>query len=55
MLLVYMPYIIVKGKGKDKDCFAVVNSVTGKIHAKCTTKQKALAQVRLLSDLYYLE
>ena len=55
LLLVYMPYLLVKGKGKDKDCYAVVNSVTGKIHAKCSTKQKAMAQIRLLSSLYYLE
>jgi len=48
-----MPYILVKQKGKE--CFQVVNSVTGKIHAKCSTKQKAMAQIRLLADLYYLE
>lgn len=48
-----MPYLLVKGK--KKDCWLVVNSNTGKIHAKCTTKQKAMAQIRLLSDLYYLE
>lgn len=48
-----MPYLLVKGN--KKDCWMVVNSITGKIHAKCSTKQNALAQIRLLSDLYYLE
>lgn len=50
-----MPYLIVKGKGKDKDCYAVINSLTGKVHAKCSTKKHALAQLRLLSSLYYME
>lgn len=39
-----MPYQIVK-EGK---CYQVINSATGQIHAKCTSKAKAEAQVRLL-------
>ena len=42
-----MPYTITK-KGK---CVQVKNAITKKIHAKCTTKTKAKAQVRLLNSL----
>ena len=42
-----MPYIIEK-KG---DCYRVMNPVSGIIHAKCTTMNKAKAQVRLLTSL----
>ena len=42
-----MPYIIEK-KG---DCYRVMNSDTGFIHAMCTTMNKAKAQVRLLTSL----
>lgn len=36
-------------------CYAVINSLTGKIHSKCSTKKNAMAQIRLLSSLYYEE
>lgn len=39
-----MPWNIEKHDG----CFKVVNKKTGKVHAKCTTKEKAEAQIRLL-------
>lgn len=48
-----MPYILLKGKGKDKNCYAVVNSITRKVHSKCSSKKDAMAQLRLLSSLYY--
>jgi len=31
-----------------KDCFSVINTETGKVHAKCTSLQNAKAQLRLL-------
>ena len=40
-----MPYTI---KPAGKGLFKVVNTATGKIHAKGTTKAKATRQVRLL-------
>lgn len=40
-----MPYGI---KKINESCYEVYNKDTGKIHAKCTTKTKALAQIRLL-------
>ena len=40
-----MPYAI---KPAAKGLFKVVNTATGKIHAKGTTKAKATRQVRLL-------
>lgn len=33
---------------KAKDCFSVINTETGKVHAKCTSLQNAKAQLRLL-------
>lgn len=39
-----MPYEITK-QGR---CWQVINSDTGMVHAKCTTKTKAEAQMRLL-------
>lgn len=48
-----MPYVLIKEK--DKNCYKVVNSLTGKVKAKCSTKKNAMALIRLLSDLYYLE
>jgi hypothetical protein len=39
-----MPYSVLPVNG----CFKVINSQTGKVHAKCATKDKAEAQVRLL-------
>ena len=41
-----MPYII--RKVKNKQCYEVKNKITGELLAKCTTKPKAEAQVRLL-------
>ena len=42
-----MPYSVVKhGTG-----YAVINNITGKVHAKHTTKEKAMAQVRLLHGI----
>lgn len=43
-----MPYAIEKVEGKR--CYRVVNTETGQEHAKCTTKKKAEAQVRVLED-----
>jgi len=42
-----MPYII--RKVRNKNCYEVKNKETGKINAKCTTKNKAEKQVRLLN------
>jgi hypothetical protein len=36
---------------KRKDCFTVINTDTGKVHAKCTSLQNAKAQLRLLYGL----
>ena len=47
-----MPYLL---KKIAPNCYAVFNSLTGKIHAKCSTKKHAMAQLRLLSDLYYMD
>jgi hypothetical protein len=44
-----MPFQILKA-GK---AYAVINSVTGKIHANHTTLKKAKAQIRLLHMLGY--
>jgi len=52
ILLVYMPYIMKKVNDR---CYQVISTITGKIHSNCATKAKALAQLRLLSSLYYLE
>tara|TARA_Y100000593_G_scaffold92609_1_gene184802 strand:- start:152 stop:337 length:186 start_codon:yes stop_codon:yes gene_type:complete len=41
-----MPWKVVKVP--HKNCYKVVTIKTGKIRAKCTTKSKAKAQVRLL-------
>ena len=43
-----MPYIVRKVRGKP--CYQVKNSTTGKIHAKCSTKANAEAQVRLIKQ-----
>jgi len=39
-----MPFVI----KKEGTHYKVINKLTGKIHAKHTTKAKAMAQVRLL-------
>jgi hypothetical protein len=44
-----MPYTIRKVKGKD--CYTVKNTDTKVVHAKCSTKEDAEAQVRLLERL----
>lgn len=44
-----MPYTI--RKVRNQNCYTVKNSITGEIKAKCTTKDKAYAQVRLLESL----
>lgn len=41
-----MPYRAIKIRGMNK--YKVINSKTGKIHAKGTTKKKAQAQLRIL-------
>jgi hypothetical protein len=44
-----MPYTI--RKVRNQNCYVVKNMETNKVHAKCTTKKKAEAQVRLLISL----
>lgn len=41
-----MPFKIIKVK--NKPCYKVVNKKNGKIHAKCTTRAKAEAQIRVI-------
>ena len=41
-----MPYTI--RKIKNKKCYTVKNSKTKRVYSKCTTKQKAIKQLRLL-------
>lgn len=38
-------------KVRNKDCFRVYNSDTKKTFAKCTTREKALSQLRLLRGI----
>ncbi len=42
-----MPYVI--RKVRNKNCYSVKNIITGKVHAKCATKEKAKKQLRLLN------
>lgn len=44
-----MPYKI--RKVRNKDCFRVYNSDTKKTFAKCTTREKAHSQLRLLRGI----
>jgi len=44
-----MPYVI--RKVRNQACWMVKNEETGVVKAKCTTKEKAEAQVRLLYSL----
>jgi len=44
-----MPYKV--SKVRNKECYQVKNKLTGAVHAKCTTKAKAEAQVRLLDRI----
>lgn len=43
-----MPYKMIKLR--DKNLYKVVNTRTGEVHAKGTTRKKAEAQIRLLSQ-----
>jgi hypothetical protein len=44
-----MPYLI--RKLRNKPLYKVINSSTGKIHSKSTSKKNAEAQIRLLQSL----
>lgn len=44
-----MPYTI--RKVRNQDCYRVKSAVSGKIHAYCTTKEKAEKQKRLLQNI----
>lgn len=44
-----MPYSI--RKVRNQECYTVKNTVSGKIHAKCTTLEKAKRQVILLHSI----
>ena len=44
-----MPYKI--RKVNKQNCFKVYNPKTKKIYAKCTTKEKAKSQIRLLNAI----
>lgn len=44
-----MPYAL--RKIRNKNCYKVFNARTGRIHAKCSTKENAEAQVRLLNRI----
>ena len=46
-----MPYMVQHSRNPMKDEYMVVNTQTGKVHAKHTTKEKAEKQVRLLYGL----
>lgn len=43
-----MPYSVVK----HSTGYAVISNITGKVHAKHTTKEKAMAQMRLLYGIH---
>ena len=45
-----MPIVINKRSNK---CYEVRNIVSNKIHAKCTTLEKAKKQMRLLEAIYH--
>jgi len=46
-----MPYKMIKVR--NKDCYKVYNSITKRIFAKCTTKEKATRQLALLRKKVY--
>ncbi len=46
-----MPYIM--KKTRKKNCYTVKNKKTNKIFSKCTTRKKALKQIRLLNAIKY--
>ena len=41
-----MPYQI--RKVRNKDCYKVINKITKQVHAKCSTKENAIKQVKLM-------
>jgi hypothetical protein len=43
-----MPFTI--RKIRNVDGYKVVNTVTGRVHARCTTREKAESQVRILNE-----
>jgi len=43
-----MPYII--RKVRNQDCYTVKNRITGRVSAKCSTKENAKKQLRLLES-----
>lgn len=47
-----MPYKI--RKVRNENCYMVKNSITGKVHAKCSTKENAEKQLRLLESKIYI-
>ena len=46
-----MPYKMRKVRGKD--CYKVYNTVTKRVFAKCTTKEKATRQLAILREKVY--
>lgn len=44
-----MPYQV--RKIRNKECYEVINTLTKKIHSKCTTRSKAESQIRLLRGI----
>lgn len=46
-----MPYKI--RKTKNKNCFTVYNAVTKRKFAKCTSRDNALSQIRLLRAIQF--
>ncbi len=46
-----MPYAI--HKVRNKSCFKVLNTQTKRIFSRCTSKQRAQKQMRLLNAIYY--
>ena len=51
IFIIFMPYTI--RKVRNKSCYKVYNKKTKKIFSKCTTKQKAQKQIRLLNIIKY--
>jgi len=46
-----MPYTL--RKVRNKNCYSLKNKNTGKIYSKCTSKDKAKKQLRLLRSIEY--
>tara|TARA_B100000282_G_C31651059_1_gene453027 strand:+ start:415 stop:618 length:204 start_codon:yes stop_codon:yes gene_type:complete len=40
-------------KTRKKNCYSVINKQNKRIFSKCTTKKKALKQIRLLNAIKY--